>query len=659
MAAPSGIVWGSVAYGNGETGRSARIGIYVTTSSTATETTATVQVWFWSKYGVSDNLGNHLYLDDLASSGTATTDRGGSNIQTTVSSGSGWSTSNQVLLTSKSYTFKHTRGAKATRYLSAKLTGVDRVAATMTASTTYTVPAAEYSVSYNANGGIGAPSKQTKTHGVNLTISNVKPTRTGYSFQGWALTKAAADDGTWYYSSGSTCGKNENLTLYAVWKANTYSVSYNANDGTGAPSKQTKTYGVTLKLSTTKPTRTNYNFLGWSISKNGSVVYKPGDNYTANAAVTLYAVWELAYVKPRIKNFSVFRCSEDDDSIDDNGTALGVSFEWATDRAIQSATVSWTPADDEGEISTTLYLSGTGGMYVDQGLWAGFNLETTYQVALTIRDGDSDSDYSAAFATLPGMNYAIDFKPPSETASGGAAFNKPAELSGVLDINLKTYLRGGLQYITLEPETDLNDVQTPGFYVGENVSNYNYVNCPITKGTFTLEVLSGGDNGQIWQRLTLCDKSISATYERFYYGSSWPTDANGTCEWVRTSDFGGTLLWQGVYHMSGSQTVTLAEPVHKQNNGIILVFSRYSSGVARDYHFNHAFVHKMFVKLHPGVGNTFLMTTDGSFSVMATKYLYIHDDRIDGNANNEATGTGTSGVKYENNGFVLRYVIGV
>ena len=253
MAAPEGIVWGSIAYGESDAKRGGRIGIYVTTSSTATETTATVQVWFWSRYSVADNLGNHLYLDDLSASGSATTDRGGTNIQTTNNSGNGWSTTNQVLLTNKSYTFKHTRGAKATRYLSAKLTGVDRVAATMTASTTYTVPAAEYTVTYNANGGSGAPGSQKKTHGVNLTISSVKPTRTGYAFKGWSLTK----DGDVYYTSGSTCGKNENITIYAVWEANTYPVVYNANGGTGAPAKQTKTYGVTLKLSSTIPKRTN------------------------------------------------------------------------------------------------------------------------------------------------------------------------------------------------------------------------------------------------------------------------------------------------------------------------------------------------------------------------------------------------------------------
>lgn len=86
-----------------------------------------------------------------------------------------------------------------------------------------------YTIAYNANGGSGAPSSQTKTHGTNLTISSTKPTRTGYTFKGWALTKADADDGNWYYSSGSTCGKNENLTLYAVWEEHYLTINYYSN----------------------------------------------------------------------------------------------------------------------------------------------------------------------------------------------------------------------------------------------------------------------------------------------------------------------------------------------------------------------------------------------------------------------------------------------
>ena len=71
-----------------------------------------------------------------------------------------------------------------------------------------------------------------------------------------------------------------------------YKVSYNANGGSGAPGAQTKAQGVDLKLSSTKPSRSNYTFQGWATSSSGSVKYQPQGTYKTDADVTLYAVWK-------------------------------------------------------------------------------------------------------------------------------------------------------------------------------------------------------------------------------------------------------------------------------------------------------------------------------------------------------------------------------
>lgn len=158
---------------------------------------------------------------------------------------------------------------------------------------TVTTNETDYTLSYNANGGSGAPSSQTGT-GVGsytFTISSTKPTRTGYTFLGWSLSSTATSAS---YQPGGSITLTASDILYAVWKANTYTVSYNANGGSGAPSNQTKTYGVTLTLSNTKPTRTGYTFSAWNTAQNGSgTSYAPGGSYTANAAVTLYAQWTV------------------------------------------------------------------------------------------------------------------------------------------------------------------------------------------------------------------------------------------------------------------------------------------------------------------------------------------------------------------------------
>lgn len=158
---------------------------------------------------------------------------------------------------------------------------------------TVTTNETDYTLSYSANGGSGAPSSQTGT-GVGsytFTISSTKPTRTGYTFLGWSLSSTATAAS---YQPGGSITLTASDILYAVWKANTYTVSYNANGGSGAPSNQTKTYGVTLTLSNTKPTRTGYTFSAWNTAQNGSgTSYAPGGSYTANAAVTLYAQWTV------------------------------------------------------------------------------------------------------------------------------------------------------------------------------------------------------------------------------------------------------------------------------------------------------------------------------------------------------------------------------
>ena len=156
---------------------------------------------------------------------------------------------------------------------------------------TITIPAKpSYSVTFNANGGSGAPSAQTKWYNESLTLSSTKPTRTNYVFKNW---NTKSDGSGTAYSSGASYTGNAALALYAQWYA-PYTVSFNANGGSGAPSNQTKVYNTPLTLSTTKPTRTGYTFKNWNTKSDGTgTSYASGANYTANAAVTLYAIWQI------------------------------------------------------------------------------------------------------------------------------------------------------------------------------------------------------------------------------------------------------------------------------------------------------------------------------------------------------------------------------
>lgn len=488
MAAPSSTKWGDIKSGNG------RIGVYVSSSSTDTQTTTTVQVWFWTIYSCEDSY-NHLYYNEGTNVTSATTEVASVDISHTVATGAGWNTKNQTKLYEQTYT--HARGTSAvTRKIYAKFTSVDLVGAAMYVDTSYTVPAlASYTIKYNANGGANAPSSQTKWHGKTLTLSSVKPTRTGYSFQGWALSQTDANNGTWYYQPGGSCGRNENLTLYAVWKANTYTVTYNANGGTGAPGNQSKTHGVTLKLSTTIPTRTNYTFKGWGTSSTATTVaYAAGANYTANAGITLYAVWELNYVKPRIANFMVNRCLQNGTASDD-GTYMRIKLDWSCDRNISKIEVQWSTLSTEKK-SATFTPSGTSGS-MNEIISGPFDTEKTYTIEIFVHDTVS---YSPASTILHGKKFVMDFLEGGD----GVAFGKAAERSGYVDFGFNAIFNGnvrgnalGLGTLNqLESGVDFNAYLTPGVYgVGSHSIAGSIANNPAGAQAGRLIVCSATGGG--------------------------------------------------------------------------------------------------------------------------------------------------------------------
>ena len=115
------------------------------------------------------------------------------------------------------------------------------------------------------------------TRGTSAVSKTIKSTAKGKTVNG--------------YGSAGGSGVSVSYT-YSVPALASYTVSYHANGGSGAPSAQTKYYGKTLTLSSTKPTKSGYTFMGWGTSSaTTSVSYAAGGSYTANASTTLYAIW--------------------------------------------------------------------------------------------------------------------------------------------------------------------------------------------------------------------------------------------------------------------------------------------------------------------------------------------------------------------------------
>lgn len=134
--------------------------------------------------------------------------------------------------------------------------------------------------------------------------------------------------------SPPTISASGEYTLPAVtWE---HTVSYNANGGTGAPGSQKKIYGSNLTLSSARPTRDGYVFMGWATSSAGEVSYMPGSTYGTDVDITLYAVWQIAYIKPTITGLTALRCDSSGTPKSD-GTYIKVTGSWQVDRTLNSS----------------------------------------------------------------------------------------------------------------------------------------------------------------------------------------------------------------------------------------------------------------------------------------------------------------------------------
>ena len=143
-------------------------------------------------------------------------------------------------------------------------------------------------------------------------------------------------------------------------------VTYNANRGSGAPDKQTKTYDEPITLSTKEPTRIGYTFKGWATSASASTPsYSPGSSYSENAKLTLYACWERNTATIKYSANSVLNTPSSQTKKYGEGVSLssivplrdGYSFKgWSTDS--KATTVSYSSGAWFNDDSALLSSSG-------------------------------------------------------------------------------------------------------------------------------------------------------------------------------------------------------------------------------------------------------------------------------------------------------------
>lgn len=272
MPAPSSTAWGPEIPST-STNNAGRIGIYATVSSNDSTSTVSVQVWCWSRYGVED-IYNTLYFNWNATS--ATTSVGNVSINHPISSGGGWSTQNQTMMYSTSTSYNRTN-SNQTVNIAARLSTIEAIGREMSVTTSVTIPAVQtHTVTFNANGGTGAPAPQTKVYGYILILSSQVPTREGYKFVHWA-NNPVDNQATQWYDPGGQYGRDEDITLYAIWDGEEYTYTFDPNGGTGGPTTATKKRGVDFTFPSSQPSWEHHDFLGWRCDSVSGGPYQPGE----------------------------------------------------------------------------------------------------------------------------------------------------------------------------------------------------------------------------------------------------------------------------------------------------------------------------------------------------------------------------------------------
>ncbi len=158
-----------------------------------------------------------------------------------------------------------------------------------------------YTVKFNANGGTGTMANESFVYGTAKALTINAFTRAGYTFIGWSKSSSATsstyDDGQTVNNLTTTSGGTVNL--YAVWQANSYTIKFNKNGGSGSMANLAMTYGTAKALTANAFQRVNYKFVGWSTSSSAtSATYTNKQSVnnlttTVDGVVNLYAVWKL------------------------------------------------------------------------------------------------------------------------------------------------------------------------------------------------------------------------------------------------------------------------------------------------------------------------------------------------------------------------------
>ncbi len=358
---------------------------------------------------------------------------------------------------------------------------------------------------FHSNGGIGSMDPIIIQEDKVITLPANEFTKAGHGFSGWAISPSGAlafDNGATFKMGTS------DITLYSIWNANTYSVTFNPNGGTGIMPNQSFLTGQTKPLSSNSFTRSGYSFLGWANTSEGSVSYLNGANYSIGTIdITLFAKWAP-------NNYSLsFNANGG------SGSMASINFLTGETKSLVANTFTrngfkftgWA-ITSEGDVSFTDESFFTMGAS-DSTLYAAWRSAIW---AKSVESGAGSSGFLSIASDALGNVYAIGYQSETGVYTYGADVN----LTGSFD---------GENAVLVKYDANGKAIWARSVVNGPNVSRFEDVDVDSSGNVYVVGSLSGSEVFNFGSGISITCPS-PGSYNAFII----KYNSNGDPIWVRT-----------------------------------------------------------------------------------------------------------------------------
>ncbi len=414
-----------------------------------------------------------------------------------------------------------------------------------------------YTVTYDVNGGDALTNLTYTIESGTLPL----PTRTGYTFAGWEVVTASGNwtTGDKLASGTSLVGKYGDVTLKALWTANSYTATLDLNDGNRVGTATCEKDSISATYDSTLgelpvPELTAYTFDGWFTAAEGGTQVTAATVYKTAGDTTYYAHWTpityTATFDPNQGQFDGMALNEKK-TIDYNietsefifpsCTRVGYTFEyWIT---AVSADSNWTANDtyDAGETLTNAHMYGDvtfAAKWDDNTYTLTFNVDTDAFTEASCETATMFVTYDSAVGEMPVPTrdaYDFDgwFLADGTTEITAETVWKIADNTTVyahwtpIVYTISYNVTGGdaLEPTTYTIEDDLffKEPTKTGYTFNQWINQTANTGSWKKNTTYTAEQLHVGTGN--WGNITL-----TATYDINYYNITWVV--NGVSETV-------------------------------------------------------------------------------------------------------------------------------